>query len=110
MYTPICAEVGMVRAIPNSTPRIQFNLILVSPVCLVLWCGILLVSCLNSRQNPEPRARKDIKTRALKRWEERNTNDLLPRRTATFPVLFLAHTRLRASLHREFQNPQPEEA
>jgi hypothetical protein len=53
MYTPICAEAGMVRAIPNSTPHIQFNLILVSPVCLVLCCGILLVSCLNSRQNPD---------------------------------------------------------
>jgi hypothetical protein len=50
---------GMVRAIPNSTPHIQFNLILVSPVCLVLCCGILLVSCLNSRQNPEPRAHRD---------------------------------------------------
>ena len=79
MYTPICAEAGMVRAIPNSTPRIQFNLILVSPVCLVLWCGILLVSCLNSRQNPEPRAHKDIKTRAFKRWEKRNTMIYFPK-------------------------------
>ena len=29
------------------------------PICLVLCGGILLVSCLNSRQNPEPRAHKD---------------------------------------------------
>src|ERR1700730_10424846 len=89
MYTPICAEVGMVRAIPNSTPRIQFNLILVSPVCLVLWCGILLVSCLNSRQNPEPRAHKDIKTRALKRWEKRNTMIYFPEGRPRFPCSFL---------------------
>jgi len=59
MYTPICAQAGMLRAIPDSTPHIQFNLILVSPVCLVLCCGIRLVSRLNSRQNPEPRAHKD---------------------------------------------------
>jgi len=45
MYTPICAEAGMVRAIANSTPHIQFNFILVSPVCLDLGCEILLASC-----------------------------------------------------------------
>jgi hypothetical protein len=44
-----------------SADPIQFHL--VSPVCLVLCCGIPLASCLNSRQNPEPR--EPIKTRAF---------------------------------------------
>src|SRR4029077_18321659 len=102
MYTPICAEAGVLSAIPSSTPHIQFNLILVSPVCLVLCCAIVLVSCLNSRQNPSPEPIRHGLLSAAKSVIQSFTSS---RRTATFPALFLAHTRLRASLHCEFQNP-----
>src|ERR1700676_286924 len=79
MYTEICAEAGTLRAIANSTPHIQFNFILVSPVCLVLGCRILLVSCLNFPQNPEPSGSQKDSLRIVAGSA---------RRPALFPQLF----------------------